>query len=206
MFKKTIILFSTIIFTCATNCVAFASTLNTSFSGNVENTIVINDEKAITNTVDISTNINENANMDDTTVLNNIIEKTNTKDNTIIETDNTSNTDTADDNSDATNTSATSYKATYSMEATAYTGDTTTKMGLTPVRDPNGLSTIAVDPSIIPLGSKVYIPGYGYAITADTGGAIKGNIIDLFLNSEKECMDWGRRNVTVNVVAYPGEW
>lgn len=98
------------------------------------------------------------------------------------------------------------YKATYTMEATAYTGDTTTATGVTPVRNPEGLSTIAVDPSIIPLGSKVYIPGYGEAIAADTGGAIKGHRIDLFLNSENECNNWGRQNVTLYVLAYPGEW
>lgn len=98
------------------------------------------------------------------------------------------------------------YKATYTMEATAYTGDTTTATGVAPVRNPEGLSTIAVDPSIIPLGSKVYIPGYGEAIAADTGGAIKGHRIDLFLNSENECNNWGRQNVTLYVLAYPGEW
>lgn len=101
---------------------------------------------------------------------------------------------------------STSYKATYTMEATAYAGDTITATGATPVRNPNGLSTIAVDPSIIPLGSKVYIPGYGEAIAEDTGGAIKGHRIDLFLNSENECINWGRRNVTLHILAYPGEW
>ncbi|WP_332841483.1 3D domain-containing protein [Paraclostridium bifermentans] len=105
-----------------------------------------------------------------------------------------------------TQEASTSYKATYTMEATAYTGDTTTATGVTPVRNPNGLSTIAVDPSIIPLGSKVYIPGYGEAVAADTGGAIKGHRIDLFLNSENECINWGRQNVTLYILAYPGEW
>ena len=105
-----------------------------------------------------------------------------------------------------TQEASTSYKATYTMEATAYAGDTITATGATPVRNPNGLSTIAVDPSIIPLGSKVYIPGYGEAIAADTGGAIKGHRIDLFLNSENECENWGRQNVTLYVLAYPGEW
>lgn len=68
------------------------------------------------------------------------------------------------------------------------------------------MSTIAVDPSVIPLGSKVYVDGYGYAIAADTGGAIKGNIIDLYLNTSSECTSWGRRPVNVLIVAYPGEW
>lgn len=98
------------------------------------------------------------------------------------------------------------YKKTLSMEATAYSGGTITKLGLKPVRNPNGISTIAVDPGIIPLGSKVFIPGYGYAIASDTGGAIKGNIIDLYLNSHDECVAWGRRQVTLHIIAYPGEW
>lgn len=82
------------------------------------------------------------------------------------------------------------YKEVYTMMSTAYAGDTITYMGTTPVRDPDGISTIAVDPSIIPLGSKVYIPGYGLAIASDTGGLINGNRIDLFLNSEDECINW----------------
>ena len=98
------------------------------------------------------------------------------------------------------------YKKTLSMEATAYSGGTLTAMGLKPVRDPGGISTIAVDPSVIPLGSKVYIPGYGYAIASDTGGVIKGNIIDLYMNSHDECTSWGRRQVTLHIVSYPGEW
>lgn len=97
-------------------------------------------------------------------------------------------------------------KKTFTMEATAYTGGGITAMGLPVVRDPNGLSTIAVDKSIIPLGSKVYVSGYGVAIASDTGGAIKGNIIDVYLNTYEECIQWGRRTVTVDILAYPGEW
>ncbi|MCM0647996.1 3D domain-containing protein [Clostridium swellfunianum] len=111
----------------------------------------------------------------------------------------------AQESQPASNSSDT-YKATYSMTATAYAGGTLTAMGLKPIRDPNGLSTIAVDPTVIPLGSKVFIPGYGYAIASDTGGKIKGNIIDLYMNSVAECITWGRRPVTLNLVAYPGEW
>ena len=92
------------------------------------------------------------------------------------------------------------------MESTAYYGHTITAMGSKPLRNPNGISTVAVDPNVIPLGSKVYVSGYGVAIAADTGGAIKGNIIDVFLNSYEECMNWGRREVTVQLLAYPGEW
>lgn len=98
------------------------------------------------------------------------------------------------------------YKEVYTMMSTAYAGDTITYMGTTPVRDPDGISTIAVDPSIIPLGSKVYIPGYGLAIASDTGGLIKGNRIDLFLNSEYECINWGVQTVSLYLIAYPGEW
>lgn len=98
------------------------------------------------------------------------------------------------------------YKEVYTMMSTAYAGDTITYMGSTPVRDPDGISTIAVDPSIIPLGSKVYIPGYGLAIASDTGGLIKGNRIDLFLNSEDECINWGVQTVSLYLIAYPGEW
>lgn len=97
-------------------------------------------------------------------------------------------------------------KSTYSMVATAYTGGTLTAMGLKPIRDPNGISTVAVDPSVIPLGSKLYVKGYGYAIASDTGGAIKGNKIDIYLNSVSECISFGRQTVSVTVLAYPGEW
>lgn len=92
---------------------------------------------------------------------------------------------------------------TLTMESTAYYGHSITASGLKPVRNPNGISTIAVDPNVIPLGTKVYVSGYGLAIAADTGGAIKGNIIDVFLNTREECMSWGRRQVTVQILEYP---
>ena len=93
------------------------------------------------------------------------------------------------------------YLATHSMSATAYTGHGLTALGLKPVRDPNGLSTVAVDKNVIPLGSKVYVEGYGYAIASDTGGAIKGNKIDLYFNTLEECYSFGRRTVTVHVIS-----
>ncbi|WP_308780762.1 3D domain-containing protein [uncultured Clostridium sp.] len=98
------------------------------------------------------------------------------------------------------------YLSTFSMTATAYTGGSYTAMGLKPVRDPNGLSTISVDPNVIPLGSKVYVEGYGYAIASDTGGAIKGNKIDLYMNSLQECYSFGRRTVILHIIAYPNQW
>ncbi|MGL4989863.1 MAG: 3D domain-containing protein [Sarcina sp.] len=121
-------------------------------------------------------------------------------------TNNNSNSNNSANGSSNTSNPTTDYKQVLHVQATAYSGGTITAMGLKPVRDPNGISTIAVDPSVIPLGSKVYIPGYGYAIAADTGGAIKGNKIDLFLNSEQACLSWGIRPVTVYIVAYPGQW
>ena len=98
------------------------------------------------------------------------------------------------------------YKKKISSIATAYSNHSNTATGRRPARNEGGLSTVAVDPSVIPLGSKVYVDGYGYAIASDTGGAIKGNRIDVYLNSSSECDSWGRKSVNTLVVAYPGEW
>lgn len=98
---------------------------------------------------------------------------------------------------------------TLTVSATAYSSNAgaLTATGRRVVRDPNGISTIAVDPSVIPLGSLVYVEGYGKAVAADTGSAIKGNIIDVYLNSTSECRSWGRKHgVKVGIIAYPGEW
>lgn len=63
-----------------------------------------------------------------------------------------------------------------------------------------GYGIAAVDPSVIPLGTKLYIPGYGYAVALDTGGAIKGMRIDLCFNNRQDALNWGRRKVTVYIV------
>ncbi|WP_408869200.1 3D domain-containing protein [Brochothrix campestris] len=60
-------------------------------------------------------------------------------------------------------------------------------------------NVIAVDPKVIKLGSKVYVPGYGEAIAGDTGGWIKGNKIDIHFNTVNKCYNWGRRSVNVTV-------
>ena len=60
--------------------------------------------------------------------------------------------------------------------------------------------TIAVDPRVIPLGSQVFIPGYGWARALDTGGAIQGNTIDLWFPSASQCYQWGSRTVTITVM------
>ena len=60
-------------------------------------------------------------------------------------------------------------------------------------------NVVAVDPSVIPLGSLVKVSGYGFAIAGDTGGAIQGNIIDVHFDSVDQCRLWGRRQVTVEI-------
>ena len=97
------------------------------------------------------------------------------------------------------------YKKKIPVVATAYSGHTITATGNVPKRNPGGISTIAVDPKLIPLGTKVYVEGYGYAIAHDTGGVIKNNKIDLFMNSSSETYSWGVRNVNMYVISYPGE-
>lgn len=62
---------------------------------------------------------------------------------------------------------------------------------------------VAVDPKIIPLGSKLFIKGYGYGIAADTGEAIRGNRIDLFFESYKDALKWGRKTVDVYILEKP---
>jgi len=59
---------------------------------------------------------------------------------------------------------------------------------------------IAVDPRVISLGTRLYVPGYGYGIAADTGGAIRGNKIDLCFDTGAEAINWGRRTVTIVIL------
>ena len=86
------------------------------------------------------------------------------------------------------------------MEATAYLPTDGDGYGITATGIPATYGVAAVDPYVIPLGSRLYIPGYGEAIAADTGGAIVGNRIDLCMESYGEAMSFGRRYVTVYVV------
>ena len=77
--------------------------------------------------------------------------------------------------------------------ATAYAGDGITSTGTRPK-----WGTIAVDPRVIPYGSKVYIPQFGMTFTAeDCGGAIKGNKIDIFMGSKSQAYSWGRRTIDI---------
>ncbi|QDQ00376.1 LysM peptidoglycan-binding domain-containing protein [Lysinibacillus fusiformis] len=93
---------------------------------------------------------------------------------------------------------------TYTMRATAYTAYCEGCSGITAngtdIRSNPGLKVIAVDPRVIPLGTKVWVEGYGEAIAADTGGAIKGNKIDVFIPSDGQARNWGVRTVTVKIL------
>lgn len=60
---------------------------------------------------------------------------------------------------------------------------------------------VAVDPNVVPMGTRLYVEGYGEAIAADQGGAIKGNRIDLFFDSRQEALDWGMRTVEVTILS-----
>ena len=64
---------------------------------------------------------------------------------------------------------------------------------------PVGVGVIAVDPTVIPLGTRVFIPGYGPAVAADVGTAVRGNIIDLWMPSTAQALAWGRRTVTITI-------
>ncbi|MFJ7737251.1 3D domain-containing protein [Lysinibacillus sp. NPDC097287] len=93
---------------------------------------------------------------------------------------------------------------TYTMRATAYTAYCKGCSGITAngtdLRSNPNQKVIAVDPRVIPLGTKVWVEGYGEAIAADTGGAIKGNKIDVFIPSDGQARNWGVRTVTLKVL------
>ncbi|MCA1053819.1 LysM peptidoglycan-binding domain-containing protein [Rossellomorea aquimaris] len=90
------------------------------------------------------------------------------------------------------------------VTATAYTAHCEgcigiTKTGVDLLSNPDA-RVIAVDPDVIPLGSKVYIEGYGYARAEDTGGAIKGNRIDIYMEHEQDALEYGVRDVKVKII------
>lgn len=84
-----------------------------------------------------------------------------------------------------------------SMSASAYHPTDGDGFGITATGTRAGHGTVAVDPRVIPLGSTVYIPNYGEAVAADTGGAIIGDRIDLCMETFEECYNFGRQNVEV---------
>ena len=74
-----------------------------------------------------------------------------------------------------------------------------TATGINLRANPN-MKVIAVDPSVIPLGTKVYVEGYGYAIAGDTGSAIKGNKIDVFFPTKADAYRWGSKKVKIKIL------
>ena len=86
------------------------------------------------------------------------------------------------------------------MIATAYTANCAGCSGITASGVRAGFGIIAVDPSGVPLGTKVFIPGYGRAIAGDTGGAIVGHRVDLGFDSETAAMNFGRRPVKLYIL------
>jgi 3D (Asp-Asp-Asp) domain-containing protein len=71
--------------------------------------------------------------------------------------------------------------------------------GRTATGIPTAPGVVAVDPAVIPLGTRMTIPGYGEAIAADTGGSVHGNVIDLWFPSIAQAHQWGRRTVTITL-------
>ncbi|WP_084162964.1 3D domain-containing protein [Halobacillus kuroshimensis] len=95
-------------------------------------------------------------------------------------------------------------KRTVAVEATAYTAfcegcSGTTYTGIDLRANPDQ-KVIAVDPSVIPLGSTVRVPGYGTATAGDIGGDIEGHRIDLFMAEERDAFDYGRRQIEVEIL------
>lgn len=83
------------------------------------------------------------------------------------------------------------------VSATAYTNDPITATGTKPTEG----RTIAVDPKVIPYGTKVYIPQFDRVFIAeDCGSAIKGNRIDIYMNDYDRCMDWGIKTIDIYII------
>lgn len=93
---------------------------------------------------------------------------------------------------------------TISVEATAYTAYCSGCSGITAtgidLKANPYEKVIAVDPNVIPLGTKVFVEGYGHAVAADTGGAIKGNKIDIHVPTKDQAYNWGRKVVEVTIL------
>jgi peptidoglycan DL-endopeptidase CwlO len=80
------------------------------------------------------------------------------------------------------------------VQSTGYALRGTTATGI-----PTSWGVVAVDPSVIPLGTRMTVPGYGEGVAADTGGAVKGLIIDLWFPTREQALAWGRRTVTITL-------
>ena len=104
------------------------------------------------------------------------------------------------ENTVSTNSGEMTYAACIPMEASAYLPTDGNGAGITATGAVAQRGIVAVDPDVIPLGTRVYIPGYGTAVAADTGGAIRGNKIDLCMESYGEAINFGRRSVEVYIL------
>lgn len=94
---------------------------------------------------------------------------------------------------------ATAYTAHPSENGGTYGGAVLTATGFNLSANPSA-KVIAVDPSVIPLGSRVWVEGYGEAMALDTGGAIKGNRIDVLMPNDSISQQWGRKKVRVKIL------
>jgi len=96
------------------------------------------------------------------------------------------------------------YRKSYSMIATAYEPSERScgkyADGYTAIGVKAAPGIVAVDPKVIPLRTRLYVEGYGPALAADVGGAIRGNRIDLFFNTVEEALRYGRRRVKVYIL------
>lgn len=104
----------------------------------------------------------------------------------------------------AASTSSSTSQKEITVTATAYTATCEgcsgiTSTGINLLENPDA-KVISVDPSVIPLGSKVHVEGYGEAIAGDTGGAIKGNKIDIFIPSKQDAINYGVQQVKVTIL------
>jgi 3D (Asp-Asp-Asp) domain-containing protein len=105
-------------------------------------------------------------------------------------------------------TSSTGHSGEYVVTKT-FTANTTAYTAGAGARGALGQSvhvgTCAVDPGFVSLRSELWVEGYGYAYANDTGGAVKGNVVDLYMSSRGQCVSWGRRNVTAYVIVPEGD-
>lgn len=92
------------------------------------------------------------------------------------------------------------YTSVMVMEASAYLPTDGGGAGITATGIPARHGVVAVDPDVIPLGTRVYIPGYGIAIAADTGGMIEGDMIDLCMEDYDDAIRFGRRDIDVYIL------
>lgn len=99
---------------------------------------------------------------------------------------------------------ASAVKKEFTVSSTAYTASCKGCSGITSTgidlrANPNK-KVISVDPSVIPLGSRVWVEGYGEAIAGDTGGSIKGKKIDIFMATKQEALNWGHKSVNIKIL------